>query len=139
MKPKKKAGRPSKYTPEIVATICDLIRSGNFKNYVAEQVGICRDTFNEWERRYPKFSDLVKSAEGERKETLLQRIQSASTAPAGSVDWKAAAWILERMYPGEFSLHNRIDLQAEVRVSNDQLRAELAELEQRERELDRTR
>jgi len=141
MRPNKKAarrpGRPSKYSAELVGQICALLRQGHFRVYVAEKLELTTETLRVWERDKPEFSAAIKKAELDRKESLLERIASASSCPAGLVDWKAAAWILERMYPKEFSLHNRIDLQAqaEVKLTNDQIRAELSELEQREREL----
>lgn len=134
MSPKKK-GRPSKFNQELAEQICELIREGNFRVWVARKLELTTETIRVWARDKPEFSAALKEAEEDRQESLLQRIAEASTQTYGEgikpPDWKAAAWILERMYPKQFALKNRVELQAEttIRTSDDQLRAEIAQLE----------
>lgn len=86
--------RKSKYTPETVAKIMEAIRSGATYELAAGYAGITFQTFNEWRKAKPEFSDALTRAEGAGAMTWLQMIEAA--AP---VDWRAAAWKLEHRYP----------------------------------------
>lgn len=54
------AGRPSKYNPAMCDMLEGMGHEGEGKAEAALELGICRDTFNEWERKHPGFSDAVK-------------------------------------------------------------------------------
>lgn len=55
-------GRPSAYDPEF----CDLVikwgKQGKSKAWMAAELGVHRDTVNEWERVHPEFSDAITRA-----------------------------------------------------------------------------
>ena len=59
-----KAGRPTKYTPERVKRILDAIRIGAHYVDAARAAGIHVDTFIEWRKTYPEFSEAVEEADG---------------------------------------------------------------------------
>lgn len=64
-----KGGRRSKYTPEIVEVILNEIAiTGNDKAGY-EAAGINPDTFYEWLKRHSEFSERVKKAKAEYRET----------------------------------------------------------------------
>ena len=115
---KGRVGRPTKFCREIAENICNLIADAcYYKTRAAREAGIDSDTLTAWERKYPDFSASIKKAEEDRKDSILTRISLH-----GATDWKALAWLLERKYPAEFSLHNRIEFQGKLELSTEELR-----------------
>ena len=62
------AGRPSKYTPEVVAIICESLRKGEPRVTACKKAGISDDTFGNWLRDNSEFSAAVKNAEQDYKD-----------------------------------------------------------------------
>ena len=87
-----------KYTPEITAAICKNLNNGNNRTDTCVLVGICYDTFIEWQKK-PEFTEAIKKAEAECKSRNIQIIQKAAITT-----WQAAAWWLERKYKDEYAL-----------------------------------
>ena len=111
--------RPAKYTPQAVERIVRALLQGATYQLAASYGGIHYDTFNEWRKRYPEFSDAVKSAEAGAAVGWLEQIEQA----AASGTWQAAAWKLERRYPEDWGRRERVDLN--IRRQAEQLAAEL--------------
>lgn len=55
-----KVGRPTKYRKEMIDTLDALGFEGEGMAEAAVALGICRDTFNEWQKEKKEFSDAVK-------------------------------------------------------------------------------
>jgi hypothetical protein len=56
----------AKYNKRIVEKICSLIRSDSYTvREICSQSGISIETFHEWKRTKPDFSDSIKKAKGE--------------------------------------------------------------------------
>lgn len=110
--------RPSRLTPAVARTICDLLRIGAYLETAAHAVGISREALYEWLRkgheartrqaagepvtadaaRYAAFVADVLAAAATAELRDLQRIEAA----AAQGDWQAAAWRLERRYPSRY-------------------------------------
>ena len=59
-KTKNKGGRPTKWTKDIKRQ-CELMaKRGWTDEQMAELLGISRDTFSNWKKRYPKFFNALK-------------------------------------------------------------------------------
>ena len=93
----KKKGAPSKYTPDRIKRILNLIRVGNFKTVAARTCGISSETLSQWEKNKTGFTELIKEAENECEAILVARINKASME-----QWQAAAWMLERKNYGRW-------------------------------------
>ena len=65
--------------------------------------GIGRTSFYKWVAD-PKFAEQVEAAQARAVAPLLDRIRTA----ADNGQWQAAAWILERRWPGEFGRRDRL-------------------------------
>lgn len=102
--------RRSKLTPEVQQRICDAIVIGATYEHAAAYGGISYDTFNEWNKTKPQFSEEVKAAEARAVVGWLAKIEKA----ASEGTWQAAAWKLERRYP---DLYGRTVQQVEAKVS----------------------
>ena len=100
-----RGGRPTKYTPETVKRVIEAIKLGCAYVDAANYAGINYDTFNEWRKQYPEFSDAVETASGAAVTACMAKIQKAATE--GS--WQASAWILERRHPDRYG-RTRVEL-----------------------------
>lgn len=87
--------RPSKYTPELVDKLCELVSNGMSATKSCDAVGLSMSTYSEWNRDKPEFTARIKRARSEGIASLLSTIQCA--AKTGT--WTAAAWLLERLEP----------------------------------------
>ena len=81
----------------------ELLADGLPVTLATAAAGIGRTTFYKW-LDDPAFADRVEAAQARAVAPLLERIRSA--ADAGQ--WQAAAWILERRWPGEFGRRDRL-------------------------------
>ncbi|MHB1460443.1 MAG: terminase small subunit-like protein [Armatimonadota bacterium] len=87
--------RPSKYTPELVDILCELVSSGMSVTRAVDAVGLSMSTYSEWNKDNPIFSARIKEARALGISALLSTIQCA----ARTGTWTAAAWLLERLEP----------------------------------------
>lgn len=113
-------GRPTKYTPENTEKILAAIRVGAPFTHACRVGGVSFETFNEWRKQYPEFSESVKVAEGESVKNALDVIDKAALKG----NWAAAAWRLERRYPHEFGRRDRMPI--DERELERQFREEMA-------------
>ena len=117
---KSKAGRPTKYVPEIIEKILNAIAVGAPFTHACNYAGISFETFNEWRKQYSEFSEQVKEAEGKAVIGWLARIEQA----AKDGNWTAAAWKLERRFPEDFGKRDKI--QVDVKQLDTDIERELA-------------
>lgn len=115
---RKKVGARHKLTREALETAIKLKKGGANNRDIAAAIGVCEQTFYRWQSD-PKtdlqreFCESLKKAEADYKNALCAII----LRDAKERDWKAAAWLLERKYPEEYSRRDRI--QAEVNQTTD--------------------
>lgn len=112
-------GRPTKLDAEAANAIVAILQKGLTIDDACEAAGIDDSTFQRWLRRgekaakarelkpeekpFREFCAAVKKARAVGKITLVQRIENASVGDElNPADWKAAAWLLERMHPHQF-------------------------------------
>ena len=74
----------SKYSPEIVKRICELIEKDSYTDKeICQMVGINQDTFITWKNTKPEFSEALKKADqvflkfisSEARKSLVKKIQ----------------------------------------------------------------
>jgi transposase len=109
--------------------VIDAIEKGHSTTMAAQAGGISRRTLYDWvdkgeaardaletdpdakltpfDQEYLWFLEQYEKAQLERKKTLLSRIEDAGS-DAGK--WQANAWLLERLYPDEFSMKRSVSL-----------------------------
>ncbi len=99
--------RPTKLTAAVQERIVLAIRAGSYRTVAAQAAGIHPDTLANWlkagERAtrgpYHAFQQAVLRAEAE-----AELHHAALIAQAAKRSWTAAAWWLERRYPGRWGL-----------------------------------
>lgn len=100
-----KNGRPSKLTAEVKQKMKELLELGmNYKD-VCQSIGITEETFSQWRKKFPEFSELVEAANSKVKEISLKSLRVGEMR-----DWRAAAWRLERRFPEEYKEKKEIEL-----------------------------
>lgn len=82
------------------------ILKGNSVRDACAIAGISKQTFYDWKKKFPDFSDDLKRAMLLNKAMRLERIRQA-----GYINWQADAWYLERMWSDEFSMKHLIDVE----------------------------
>jgi hypothetical protein len=101
-KPRKRRGRPLIFDEIKRAEFLAMVKSGSTIRHAARRVGVDPGSVRNACKSDPLFADRVARAEQERDTFFIRRIQNA-----GEKSWRAAAWILERAEPKEFSLRQK--------------------------------
>lgn len=112
------AGRKTKRTPETVEKLTQAIRLGATYSLACKYAGISEQTFYEWLKEFPEFSDAITQAEGAAAMKWLAIIEKAATELP---QW--AAWKLERRYPRDYGRQVQ-----EITGGSDPLRIEIVEV-----------
>jgi hypothetical protein len=109
------SGRKTKLTKELTDEIVKRIRAGNYIKVACQAVGISQTAYFDWINKgeqgiepYAEFLGAVKKAESEAHVNFVAII--ASQAPT---QWQAAAWWLERKFPGQWAKKEKIEIQQE--------------------------
>lgn len=110
-----KMGRKPILTPELQKEICTNIAIGLTFQDACLKCHIGRSTFITWREkgereasgRHRDFLEAVAVAEAGFKATHLTTIKKASKGKVPG-QWQAAAWLLERKYPAEFSMRQQV-------------------------------
>lgn len=89
--------RPTKLTKATIELVCEAIELGATYELAAKYAGISYQTFNEWHKSKPVFSEALERAEGRAALKWLSKIEQQAQD-----DWRAAAWKLERRYPQQY-------------------------------------
>jgi hypothetical protein len=100
-----KGQRASKRSPEVEKRILDAIRLGATYKLASQYACIDPATFWRWVEKDANFATRVKEAEGAATVGWLAKIEKA----ASDGNWQAAAWKLERRYPEDYSLRQRLE------------------------------
>jgi len=82
-----------KYSAELVEQITRFIEAGNYAVDACLAVGISNDTYYEWLKTKPEFSDTIKKARAKAIAKKVIRIDKAGQEG----NWQADAWWLERV------------------------------------------
>lgn len=122
----RKPGRRSKKNQATLDGILEAIRVGITFERAAELHRVSRATIYRWRLEDPEFDKDVLEAIVYSEAILLQRIADKSTE-----DWKAAAWILERRHPNQYSPRREI----EVNVTKSDGKDEVIAMMEQTREL----
>jgi hypothetical protein len=79
-----------------------MIQSGCTHRHAAKSIGLDPATIRYACRNDPAFADRVQRAQQQRDMLAVRRIHNA-----GEKSWRAAAWLLERAVPDEFSFRSK--------------------------------
>lgn len=117
-----KLGRKTKLTPELQKKVCEIIKAGNYAKTACILAGISESTFYSWKKqgmneksgKYLEFLESIKKAEKFAEAYFVQLIREA--AENSPMNWKAAAWLLERRNPDEWGNINKMAMKHEGKM-----------------------
>jgi hypothetical protein len=104
-------GRPTKYSEETIARLCEALADGMPIKSACVVAGIGVTTLNEWRDKYPEIEDRMSQARERYREKALQTIKRAIDAH----DWRAAVAALKLIFP-EYRDSTQIGVQVGVAV-----------------------
>ena len=108
-----KSGRPSAMTEQVVSDIVNALAAGAAVKAAAGAAGISERTYYLWRERgeqegadeaFLQFLQRTTRAREQGKVAL-----TASIRKAAAEDWRAAAWLLERLEPEAWALKRRLE------------------------------
>lgn len=120
----KKMGRPSALTKEREDTFVNCMRAGGFIKHAAGVIGVAEVTVYVWLERGEAADVLENSGQDVPKDELpylsfFRRVRQAQATfrmdgvikikQAGAVDWRATAWLLEKLSPNEFGNRTKLE------------------------------
>lgn len=94
-----------KYSREMIEKVCKYVSLGLTNEKAARCAGLSEDTFYDWMKKKPEFSEALKKAKNEGEAANLAIIHRAKAKT-----WQAAAWLLERQNPEEYGVRQRMEL-----------------------------
>src|SRR5947209_6771835 len=98
----RRTGRPSGYSEETVAWLCEAIRRGGMSDTKAAlTLGIGRSTLSGWKKEHPDLDEWLAMAREQFREAKLAIVDEARTRD-GRPDWRAAVWALEKAFPEDY-------------------------------------
>jgi hypothetical protein len=106
-------GRPTALTPKTAAAIVDMVEKGAPFAVACEAAGVHRSTGYRWRKQgkpdegpeeFRAFRDALLRARARAEQRLLATIDLA--APK---DWKAAAWLLQKLNPRRYTDRQRTE------------------------------
>lgn len=106
-------GRKTKLNEDTVRILTESISLGLSYKESCTKAGISFETFNEWRKNIPEFSDLIRQSELKPKELALKSVKVGQIK-----DWRAGAWWLERRYPKEYKERKQVDVDLPNLVQN---------------------
>lgn len=105
-------GRPTDLTPEIAEKLVQAASLGSYRKQAAAFAGVDERTLRRWLQRGHAEPDSLYAALRAR---LLEAEARTQVAAMGTItkairdgDWKAAAWMLERRTPEQYSPRSRL-------------------------------
>ena len=101
----RKSGRRSKKNQATLDGIIEAIRIGITFERAADLHRVSRATVYRWRNEDPEFDKDILEAVVYSEAVLVQRVNEKSVD-----DWKAAAWMLERRHPEQYSQRREIDV-----------------------------
>lgn len=106
------AGRAitSESREQSIETVCRMLREGHSRGTACRVAGIARDTLYRWTRADEELRLRVEHAAGEGERGYVEDVRRHRDD-----DWRAAAWLLERISP-DFSAK----LEHQVNVRQDE-------------------
>jgi len=125
--------RPTKLTDKVQKRLTDALRAGNTRRAACAFAGISEDSLARWEKAGGDFQAAVAEAEASAEVRAVALIQQA----AGSGNWRAAVWWLERRRPNEWGARavEAAEVQGPVEIHVDLTRPEKAPADMTDEEL----
>ncbi|HEV7403648.1 MAG TPA: hypothetical protein VGO11_12000 [Chthoniobacteraceae bacterium] len=96
-------GRPSCLNERMIEGLCLVIReTGMSDSGAAARMSLHPSTLSRWKKESPDLAILLRSAREDFRTAQLSVILDTARQ-GGATGWRAAAWLLERVFPEDYS------------------------------------
>ncbi len=112
---RRKTGAPPKFTKKRREIILRELADGQTIGTAADMAGIDQRTIHRW-KEDPKKASFRRGVARARASAKKTRVGLIGLA-ARRGEWKAAAWLLERMNPDEFGKSEKVELSGTVTLA----------------------
>ena len=126
-------GRHTKLTPEVIETVKAMLGGGNYLDTTAKFLGLSPSTLQLWKakgrglseeaetRELTQYEQLFVSfyLEVEKASALAEASALENIRKAGSTQWQASAWYLERTKPDRWGRRAALEVSGEVTMEID--------------------
>lgn len=106
-----KKGRPTKRNEALVREVITLVATGTRAKAAARQLGVDPVTLWRWRQKDPELDKAVLAARAAFLHRQIERIDEAADR-----DWKAAAWLLERLERSNWGKRVEVSIETEGRA-----------------------
>lgn len=87
-----------------VRNLCDCIRSsGRSIRLCSELLNVTHQTVYNWRKKYPEVAEAISEAQDEFTDRLETKAIRSIVSAFEEGDWRAGAWILERVKPEKYA------------------------------------
>lgn len=87
-----------------VRNLCDCIRaSGRSIRLCSQLLNVTHQTVYSWRKKHPEVAEAIAEAQEEFSDRLEVKAIKSIVAAFEDGDWRAGAWILERVKPGKYA------------------------------------
>ena len=97
-------GRPTKRTADVQQRLLKAIAAGNYYEAACNAAGITFETFNEWRKAFPDFSEAVMKAEALAEMEIVARWRDDIPG-----NWQAARDFLARRHPERWANKEKLE------------------------------
>jgi hypothetical protein len=108
----KRAGRPSKFTPELIKKLMAAIADGLNIKQACMAVGIGETTLHDWRQEIPELEAQLEEARERCRKKALAGIKAAGEAG----DWRALEAFLRMSFPAEYRRDASVNVNASATV-----------------------
>lgn len=105
-KPKKKHGRPTKFTQELADTICERMANGETMRSICREIDIPPSTVIEWTMNNKSFSEQYTQARQKQADSyadmILDEAFNSHDAQIGRLRVDALKWVASKLAPKRY-------------------------------------
>lgn len=105
-KPKKKQGRPTKFTQELADTICERMANGETMRSICREIDIPPSTVIEWTMNNKSFSEQYTQARQKQADSyadmILDEAFNSHDAQIGRLRVDALKWVASKLAPKRY-------------------------------------
>jgi transposase-like protein len=124
-------GRPSTYTPEAAAAVCERIENGESVIAIGNDPDMpCVGTIYGWVRRYPEFEEMYVRARDLQADYLFDEAREVSLGSTHKTVWSdrlrfdTIRWMTAQLAPKKYCERVVIDAQVSARKAEDDPRSQ---------------
>ncbi len=112
------SGRPTDYRPEYCEQVIELGRDGKSVAQIAAELGVCRNTLNNWADAHPEFLTAFTRA----RDLSLAWWEGTAQSNLATSGFNASLWSrsMAARFPADYTERNQTEMTAKIAVSHEE-------------------